>query len=59
MACWSQHKLKTAGVTGEVLDWFEHYLSDGKQRVVLPGAVSDWVFGMGLACPTECQIFNP
>ncbi|MCG7870185.1 MAG: hypothetical protein JAY74_27935 [Candidatus Thiodiazotropha taylori] len=38
------HKLKAAGVTGEVLDWFKHYLSDRKQRVVLPGAVSDWVF---------------
>ena len=38
------HKLKAAGVTGKVLDWFKHYLSDRKQRVVLPGAVSDWVF---------------
>ena len=38
------HKLKAAGVTGEVLDWFKHYLSDRKQRVVIPGAVSDWVF---------------
>ena len=38
------HKLKAAGITGEVLDWFKHYLSDRKQRVVIPGAVSDWVF---------------
>ena len=38
------HKLKAAGVTGEVLDWFKHYLSNRKQRVVIPGAVSDWVF---------------
>ncbi|MEW8547864.1 MAG: reverse transcriptase family protein, partial [Candidatus Thiodiazotropha sp.] len=36
------HKLKAAGVTGEVLDWFKDYLSDRKQRVVLPGALSDW-----------------
>ncbi|MEW8547708.1 MAG: reverse transcriptase family protein, partial [Candidatus Thiodiazotropha sp.] len=36
------HKLKAAGVTGEVLDWFKNYLSDRKQRVVLPGALSGW-----------------
>ena len=38
------HKLKASGVKGEILDWFKHYLSDRKQRVVLPGAISDWVF---------------
>ena len=38
------HKLKAAGVTGEVLDWFKHYPSDRKQRVVIPGADSDWAF---------------
>ena len=38
------HKLRVAGVTGEVLIWFNNYLSDRKQRVVLPGAVSDWLF---------------
>ena len=37
-------KLQAAGVTGEVLAWFKSYLSNRKQRVVLPGAVSDWVF---------------
>ena len=36
------YKLKSAGVAGEVLDWFKNYLSGRKQRVVLPGAVSDW-----------------
>ena len=36
------YKLKAAGVTGEVLEWFKDYLSDRKHRVVLPGAVSDW-----------------
>ena len=36
------YKLKAAGVAGEVLDWFKNYLSGRKQRVVLPGAVSDW-----------------
>ena len=37
-------KLEAAGVTGEVLTWFKSYLSYRKQRVVLPGAVSDWLF---------------
>ena len=36
------YKLQVAGVTGEVLDWFKSYLLNRKQRVVLPGAVSDW-----------------
>ena len=38
------HKLETAGVTGEALSWFRNYLSDRQQRVVLPGASSDWTF---------------
>ena len=37
-------KLEAAGVTGEVLEWFKSYLTNRKQRVVLPGAVSDWIF---------------
>ena len=37
-------KLEAAGVTGEVLTWFKSYLPNRKQRVVLPGAVSDWLF---------------
>ena len=36
------YKLEAAGVTGEVLAWFKNYLSDRKQRVVLPGVTSDW-----------------
>ena len=36
------HKLQAAGVTGAVLAWFRNYLCDRKQRVILPGAVSDW-----------------
>ena len=35
-------KLQAAGVTGSVHAWFADYLSDRKQRVVLPGALSDW-----------------
>ena len=37
------HKLRAAGVTGEILNWSNNYLSDRKQRVVLPGTVSDWL----------------
>ena len=36
------HKLEAAGVAGEALLWFRNYLSDRLQRVVLPGASSDW-----------------
>ena len=37
-------KLKAAGVSGNIHAWFADYLSDRKQRVVLPGAVSDWTY---------------
>ena len=35
-------KLKAAGITGTLLDWFKDYLADRKQRVVIPGVMSDW-----------------
>ena len=38
------YKLQAAGVTGDVLNWFKSYLSDRKQRVVLPRTVSEWTF---------------
>ena len=38
------YKLQAAGVTGDVLNWFKSYLSDRKQRVVLPSTVSEWTF---------------
>ena len=38
------YKLRAAGVSGEVLAWFKSYLSNRRQRVVIPGATSDWVF---------------
>ena len=38
------HKLRAAGVTGEVLAWFKDYLSNRNQRVVIPGATSDTVY---------------
>ena len=37
-------KLREAGVTGDVLAWFSNYVSNRNQRVILPGAVSDWTY---------------
>ena len=36
------YKLKTVGISGSVLLWFTDYLDNRKQRVVLPGACSNW-----------------
>ena len=36
-------KLQSVGLTGPLLEWFQNYLRDRKQRVVLPGGASDWV----------------
>lgn len=35
-------KLRSVGITGSLLNWFSDYLSNRRQRVVLPGACSDW-----------------
>ena len=35
-------KLEAAGVSGNLLAWFKNYLSDRKQRFILPGISSDW-----------------
>ena len=35
-------KLARIGITGELLEWIESYLSDRKQRVVINGKSSDW-----------------
>ncbi len=35
--------LQLSWISRILLNWFEHYLSDRKQRVVLPGANSMWV----------------
>ena len=37
-------KLRKAGINGELLDWLLNYLTNRKQRVVIPGAVSKWAF---------------
>ena len=44
MARGLNHKLRAAGVTGEVLAWFKKYPTNRKQRVVIPGATSDYVY---------------
>ena len=36
------HKLKKIGISGIVLDWFQSYLSNRKQRVVINGECSNW-----------------
>ena len=36
------HKLKLIGVEGPLLSWFESYLSNRKQRVVIDGQYSQW-----------------
>ena len=35
-------KLRAAGISGSLLSWFESYLSERGQRVILPGTKSDW-----------------
>ena len=37
------HKLKQFGIQGRLLKWFEDYLKDRFQRVIINGQVSDWV----------------
>ena len=37
-------KLRKAGINGQLLDWFSNYLTNRKQRFVIPGAVSNWTF---------------
>ena len=36
------YKLKAAGISGFLLCWLTDYLDNRKQRVVLPGGISDW-----------------
>ena len=38
------YKLKAAGVSGDVLRWFQSYHSGCRQRVVFPGSFSEWVY---------------
>ena len=38
------YKLKAAGVSGDVLRLLQSYLSGRRQRVVLPGSFSEWVY---------------
>ena len=38
------YKLQAVGISGSVLQWFTDYLANSRQRVVLPGAASNWLF---------------
>ena len=38
------HKLNYVGIRGRLLDWFSDYLTNRRQRVVLPGSCSDWSY---------------
>ena len=38
------HKLHACGISGTLLDWFKDYLSQRRQRVVLPEVFSDWAY---------------
>ena len=38
------YKLKRAGLNGLLLDWLSDFLTNRKQRVVIPGGRSDWQF---------------
>ena len=38
------HKLKAAGISGKLLNWFANYLFKHRQRVALPGVESLWTF---------------
>ena len=40
----SYTKLKAADVEREILKWLTNYLAKRKQRVILPGVISDWIF---------------
>ena len=38
------HKLKSAGISGNLLSWFTNYLTGRKQRAVMSGVQSAWNF---------------
>ena len=37
-------KLNYVGIRGRLLDWFSDYLTNRRQRVVIPGSCSDWSY---------------
>ena len=51
------YKLKRAGINGLLLDWLSDYLTNRKQRVVIPGGRSDWQFIR--ACVPQGSILGP
>ena len=51
------HKLRGVGIVGTLLNWFTDYLSNRKQRVVLPEAASDWT--QIYAGVPQCSVLGP
>ncbi|CAB3988924.1 Hypothetical predicted protein [Paramuricea clavata] len=44
-------KLETLGIRGSLLSWFQSYLTDRQQRVVLHGVCSEWLPVTSDGCP--------
>ena len=44
------HKLACMGISGSLLQWFQSYLSNRRQRVVLNGVESNWVDVLAVWC---------
>ena len=51
-------KLKQSGISGNLLNWFENYLSGRSQRVVINGSNSDWL-SINAGVPQGFSILGP
>ena len=54
---YSEANPKAAGVTGNVLAWFNCYFSNRNQRLILPGVTSDFAYIR--ACVPQGSILGP
>ena len=52
------YQLQTVGITGSLVLWFTNYLHNRKQRVVLPGGISDWTT-ISAGVPPHGSILGP
>ena len=48
------HKPHACAISGTLLDWFKDYLSQRRQRVVLPGVFSDWAYTLARGSSGLC-----